>query len=874
MTSIPMPAEPTTSGALPSAQDLAAMGMTAQQFADLQNSIAGISGSPILSGPLDLIGGSSPYSRTINEADYLIGAPKSNKGNPTSTLRQSGNDFFVYDNQKIRLVDNKTGRVIFEGAGPADAKKASDMAAQLTSEGGRKANWDIQVGPQTLDTSMMGVPTRAEGSWMTVANENPNKGVLGTIGDIVGTALPIAVSLIPGLQVLGPIASSVAAGGAGAALRGDNVLKGAVMGGLSSAGGELLGPVIEGAGVGAKAATAIGTGLGATAGGLATGQSLKNSLLGGVASGGLSYLGGEAFGKRGTTPSGDVSGNIGSSGVELGDIVVNAGIPRFSGAVFTPSFGDKAQMNSDQADPYGTRDFAVRTPAATGSGLTQDEILVNALRNTGSSTFSVGAPKTKVDFSVPEEIIVQAQKDADMGSSTLAVGGPYLDAAGNPIDETVVTARKEPTSILPAVVGVGTAGGGIALADLLANANAANAAGATTSASDLAGSRVTPTAAETAALNAGAGAGGVFGTGLTAGQAALIGSTALDAISNIAGGSGSNRVSPGGQQLQSIFSAKLPTPGEGGAFKVGGLDYTTPPARSAADMYRYAMGPAMDIPAGVNLARATSPYAGFGPGTLGQETFNRITAGAGPEVYGRQPGFTGVATNQTVGDTQVVDGNTWVWGGPQRGWEMQYIDPVTGQKKTIPGNGATNVSSFANNPTIPVNQPYFKQNLTNIPDWADTYHGWQKAMMNANVPQDVRFAAEREFMQALEQRPFSNANDLVAFARSLYNRSTQPRAAAHGGSMGYSRGSSRESFAVNGPGTGRSDEIPAVLSDGEYVIDAETVALLGDGSSKAGAKKLDEMRIKIRKHKGRNLAKGKFSVNAKRPEKYLSGGRA
>lgn len=83
----------------------------------------------------------------------------------------------------------------------------------------------------------------------------------------------------------------------------------------------------------------------------------------------------------------------------------------------------------------------------------------------------------------------------------------------------------------------------------------------------------------------------------------------------------------------------------------------------------------------------------------------------------------------------------------------------------------------------------------------------------------------------------------------------------------------RSEFAVNGAGTGRSDDIPAVLSDGEYVIDAETVALLGDGSSKAGAKKLDELRIKVRKHKGKKLAKGRFSANAKRPEAYLSGGR-
>jgi hypothetical protein len=78
--------------------------------------------------------------------------------------------------------------------------------------------------------------------------------------------------------------------------------------------------------------------------------------------------------------------------------------------------------------------------------------------------------------------------------------------------------------------------------------------------------------------------------------------------------------------------------------------------------------------------------------------------------------------------------------------------------------------------------------------------------------------------------------------------------------------------AVEGSGTGRSDSIPAELSDGEYVIDAETVALLGDGSSKAGAKALDAFRVNVRKHKGRKLAKGEFSVKAKRAERYLKEG--
>ena len=92
---------------------------------------------------------------------------------------------------------------------------------------------------------------------------------------------------------------------------------------------------------------------------------------------------------------------------------------------------------------------------------------------------------------------------------------------------------------------------------------------------------------------------------------------------------------------------------------------------------------------------------------------------------------------------------------------------------------------------------------------------------------------------------------------------------AGGGDVGENRGS----FAVHGAGTGRSDDIPAMLSDGEYVMDAETVSLLGDGSTKAGAKKLDDFRVKIRKQKGRKLAKGKISHDAKPAERYMAGGR-
>ena len=76
---------------------------------------------------------------------------------------------------------------------------------------------------------------------------------------------------------------------------------------------------------------------------------------------------------------------------------------------------------------------------------------------------------------------------------------------------------------------------------------------------------------------------------------------------------------------------------------------------------------------------------------------------------------------------------------------------------------------------------------------------------------------------------------------------------------------------VQGGGTGTSDSIPAKLSDGEYVIDAQTVSMLGNGSSDAGAKKLDEMRHMIRKQKGGTLSKGKFAPDAKSPLSYMKG---
>jgi hypothetical protein len=80
----------------------------------------------------------------------------------------------------------------------------------------------------------------------------------------------------------------------------------------------------------------------------------------------------------------------------------------------------------------------------------------------------------------------------------------------------------------------------------------------------------------------------------------------------------------------------------------------------------------------------------------------------------------------------------------------------------------------------------------------------------------------------------------------------------------------RNGSAVHGEGDGQSDDIPAMLADGEYVIDAETVAQIGNGSTKAGAQALDKFRESIRAHK-RSAPLDKIPPKTKKLTSYLKG---
>lgn len=157
------------------------------------------------------------------------------------------------------------------------------------------------------------------------------------------------------------------------------------------------------------------------------------------------------------------------------------------------------------------------------------------------------------------------------------------------------------------------------------------------------------------------------------------------------------------------------------------------------------------------------------------------------------------------------------------------------------------------------NPEYFENLRLSSWDWNDIA---QKAAA-ANMPLGTYVATNWNNLTE-GSRYTSPGGTVTPPAPSNLNPAQQP-AMARGGAL------SKVAYLARGAGTGRSDEIDARLSDGEYVMDAETVALLGDGSTRAGAKKLDEMRVKLRQHKGKNLARGKFSSTAKSPLAYLKG---
>lgn len=177
-------------------------------------------------------------------------------------------------------------------------------------------------------------------------------------------------------------------------------------------------------------------------------------------------------------------------------------------------------------------------------------------------------------------------------------------------------------------------------------------------------------------------------------------------------------------------------------------------------------------------------------------------------------------------------------------FSMKNAMPLLSVASALGGQPAPPAATAAVNTLSPQQQEYFNRPSVT---W-----DWSKMQQDAN-----------QAGMGLSQFMAQNWNKVASGAYNVAP-TVAPVKLARGG-LG------RVASMMDGHGSGRDDTISAKLSDGEYVIDAETVALLGDGSTKEGARRLDAMREQIRSHKGRSLAKGKISPDAKMPLAYMKG---
>jgi len=214
----------------------------------------------------------------------------------------------------------------------------------------------------------------------------------------------------------------------------------------------------------------------------------------------------------------------------------------------------------------------------------------------------------------------------------------------------------------------------------------------------------------------------------------------------------------------------------------------------------------------------------------------------------------------------------------------EYSSTPTDATGIYPDPYARTVYNQAGNPILDTRErKYFDQQYTALPTYTAATGGIMKAfqaggpvermsMMNTAMnPQGGLYPQgmiDKTQYATPIQRPVSS--ELVMDAPA-YERSN-PMLMARGGVAdlgGYSDGGRM----LKGPGDGMSDSIPGVignkqparLADGEFVVPADVVSHLGNGSTDAGAKRLYAMMDRVRKARTGNKKQGK-QIKA---EKYL-----
>jgi hypothetical protein len=178
--------------------------------------------------------------------------------------------------------------------------------------------------------------------------------------------------------------------------------------------------------------------------------------------------------------------------------------------------------------------------------------------------------------------------------------------------------------------------------------------------------------------------------------------------------------------------------------------------------------------------------------------------------------------------------------------ELQYFESMIAPKQT-----ATQDPSFVSSPGI---YQDIDPNTKYLSPYDAARYRQAQVMAAAGMPTSSGIGLTQKAV------PYGTINTdpyMVQQAQQAAQQAQQVQGAAQGGIMGYNLGGYAHGGnprLLDGPGDGMSDDIPATiggtqparLADGEFVVPADVVSHLGNGSTKAGAEKLHHMMDKVR----------------------------
>jgi hypothetical protein len=357
-------------------------------------------------------------------------------------------------------------------------------------------------------------------------------------------------------------------------------------------------------------------------------------------------------------------------------------------------------------------------------------------------------------------------------------------------------------------------------------------------------------AAATAAAEAGAGA-----IATEVGQAAFFealaaGATSAEAVS---AGLGAEALAAGSA---GFFTPELmgPTYGELGLTGLeGGLAGPTYGELGLTGVEGSYITPELMGPTYGELGVTGVPEGGMGPtyGELGYTGLNNAEAIAAADAAAYA-----AANNITLKDAY----NALSKANAVKNLAMSGYNLATGKGVPRPSSGSTNLLSRTNSGNISADLAGGPQNIT-----ADLTKGNTSFSLN-----DFGGAANNPQL-------FNTGTNPAAYTPPAPTQPAATRSFNEGGGVEghnptfFSPGglASIENTYVKGEGDGTSDSVAAMLANGEFVIPADVVSKLGNGSNDAGANVLDEFLSTIREHAQRHNPK-ELPPDSKGPLAYLA----